>query len=420
MTGETPTQPEPGTDADGSGEELRRLLLELGSELLAGGLPVNDVEGALRHLGVALGRPDVAVAALPTGLFVTLEKAGDAGFQPTGNPLRFEQTAEILEVGQRVRVGRLSIGDALRDLKRIRRSPARWPAWVSDLGAVPIGVGLCVLLQPALPNIAAAAAGSLIVAGLTTVARHWAGFRPLLPLTAAFIVSFVMLLAVQASILDGALRTIVAVLAILLPGSLLVTGLSEIAAGAISAGSARLLGGSVQLVLFVTGVLTAAVLLHAPPTDLANTYVTHASWWTMVVGVAITLAGIIVWFSTPLSATPYIVVVAGLTAGVQLTVQSMYGAATGGLLGAVVAAIAATIAHALPNAPVWQVIYLPAFWVLVPGSFGLMNATQMHSGDGLHDLATAGSAVLAVAIGTLIGSLISRLPLARHRGARFL
>lgn len=177
---------------------------------------------------------------------------------------------------------------------------------------------------------------------------------------------------------------------------------------------------SVQLVLFVTGVLTAAVLLRAPSTDLANTYVTSASWWTMVLGVAITLAGIMIWFSTPLSATPYIIVVAGLTAGVQLTVQSMYGAAIGGLLGAVVAAIAATIAHALPNAPVWQVIYLPAFWVLVPGSFGLMNAAQMHSGDGLHDLATAGSAVLAVAIGTLIGSLISQLPLARHRGARFL
>lgn len=420
MTGETPTQPEPGTDVDGSGENLRRLLLELGSDLLGGGLPVNDVEGALRHLGVALGRPDVAVAAFPTGLFVTLERAGATGFQPTGNPLRFEQTAEILDLGQQVRAGRLSTGDALSDLNRIRRAPARWPAWVSDLGAVPVGVGLCVLLQPAWPNIAAAAAGSLIVAGLTTVARHWAAFRPLLPVTAAFIVSFVMLLAVEASLLDGALRTIVAVLAILLPGGLLVTGLSEIAAGATSAGSARLLGGSVQLVLFLTGVLTAAALLHAPATDLANTYVAHAPWWAMVLGVAITLAGLMIRFNTPLSATPHIVVVAGLTAAVQLTVQSIYGAAIGGLLGALVAAVAATIAHALPNAPGWQVIYLPAFWVLVPGSFGLINATQMHPGDSLHNLITAGSAVLAVAIGTLIGSLISQLPLVRHRGARFL
>ncbi|MEX5295247.1 threonine/serine exporter family protein [Kocuria sp. CPCC 205268] len=420
MNGAFPTPPESGTDADRSGENIRRLLLELGADLLGGGLPVNDVEDALRHLGAALGRPDVAVAAFPTGLFVTLERAGTTGFQPTDNPLRFEQTAEILELGQQVRLGRLSTGDALTDLHRIRRSPARWPAWVSDLGAVPVGVGLCILLQPALPNIAVAAAGSLIVAGLSTVARHWAAFRPLLPVAAAFTVSFVMLLAVEASLLDGALRTIVAVLAILLPGGLLVTGLSEIAAGAASAGSARLLSGSVQLVLFLTGVLTAAALLQAPAAALANTYVTSAPGWAMALGVTVTLAGLMIRFNTPLSATPHIVVVAGLTAAVQLTVQSMYGAAVGGLLGAIVAAIAATIAHALPRAPGWQVIYLPAFWVLVPGSFGLINATQMHPGNGLQDLVTAGSAVLAVAIGTLIGSLISRLPLIHHRGVRFL
>ncbi len=77
-------------------------MLELGSDLLGGGLPVNDVEDALRRLGAALGKPYVAVAAFPTGLFVTLAPGAGASFRPVGAPLRFEQTADILNLGRRV------------------------------------------------------------------------------------------------------------------------------------------------------------------------------------------------------------------------------------------------------------------------------------------------------------------------------
>ena len=135
-------------------------------------------------------------------------------------------------------------------------------------------------------------------------------------------------------------------------------------------------------------------------------------------GVAVTVAGVIIRFNTPLRATPHIVAVVAVTATVQLTVQSVYGAAIGGLLGAIAAAIAATIAHRIPHGPAWQVVYLPAFWVLVPGSFGLINAAQIHSSNGLDASSTAASAILAVAIGTLIGSLISRIPIADHHRRR--
>lgn len=225
-------------DPPGSDDKVRLLLLELGSDLLGGGLPVNEVEDALRRLGAALEKPHAAVAAFPTGLFITLEPAAAAGFRPVGAPLRFEQTADILNLGHHVSAGDIDANEALTTLRQIRRSAPRWPAWVSDFGSLPVGVGLCLLLQPALANIIAALAGSLIVAGLTTIARRSVSFRPLLPIVAAFIVSVLIMIAAETSLLTGALRTIVAALAILLPGSLLVTGLSEVAAGAASAGSA--------------------------------------------------------------------------------------------------------------------------------------------------------------------------------------
>ena len=66
------------------------------------------------------------------------------------------------------------------------------------------------------------------------------------------------------------LRTLLPPLAILLPGAILVTGLSEIAAGAMVAGVSRVGYGIVQLLLFALGILAAAALLRVPPEALSN------------------------------------------------------------------------------------------------------------------------------------------------------
>ncbi|MEV6795279.1 threonine/serine exporter family protein [Streptomyces sp. NPDC051320] len=403
------TPPDPGPSRSPA-DPRRRLLLDLGAALLGGGLPVHDVEEELRRLGHALGAPDVRVAALTTGLFVALDGDEGTAFQPVGAALRFEQTAEVVDVVHGLRAGELDGHQALADLERIRRAPARWPAWVADLGAVPVGVGICLYLQPVAANVVVAAIGSFLVAGLTMLARHRPLLRPLLPVTAGFLVSVLVLLAAQASLLEGPLRTIVATLAILLPGSLLVTGLSEITAGAASAGTARLVSGSVQLALFLTGVAAGALATGAPASALANVQVPASGWWATCLGLALALAGVVINVNTPPPAIPWIVAVIAVTATVQVTVSSADGAAVGGLAGAVTAAAAATVAHWLPGGPSWQVAYLPAFWIVVPGSFGLLNTAQIQVGNGAHAVITAVSAVFGVSIGTLIGSVISRIP----------
>ncbi|WP_344639266.1 threonine/serine exporter family protein [Kitasatospora cystarginea] len=400
----------PDRGPDSPADPRRRLLLELGAGLLSGGLPVHDVEEELRRLGRTLGAPDVRVAALTTGLFVALSADDATAFEPVGPALRFDQTADLLDVVHRLRAGGLEGHRALRDLDAIRRAPARWPAWVADLGMVPVGVGLCLYLQPVASNVLAAAIGSLLVAGLTMTARRLPLLRPLLPVTAGFLVSVLVLGAARVSLLDGPLRTIVATLAVLLPGALLVTGLSEIAAGAASAGTARLVSGSVQLALFLTGVVAAATVTGVPVSALADTQVATPSWWVISLGLALAVAGLVINVNTPPPAIPWIVAVIAVAAAVQVTVGSANGAAVGGLAGAVAAAAAATVAHWLWGGSSWQVLYLPAFWVVVPGSFGLLNTAQIEVGNGAHAVLAAVSAMFGVSIGTLIGSVISRIP----------
>ncbi|MFJ4183667.1 threonine/serine exporter family protein [Kitasatospora sp. NPDC089509] len=391
-------------------DPLRRLLLELGEALLGGGLPVHDVEEELHGLGRAMGAPDVRVAALTNGLFVTLTADDATRFQPVATALRFEQTADVLDLVHRLRAGRLDRRQALAELDRIRRAPARWPTWVADLGALPVGVGVCIFLQPVTANVLAAAAGSLIVIGLTMLARRLPRLRPLLPVTAGFLVALLVLSLARAGLLDGPLRTIVATLAILLPGGLLVTGLSEVAAGAASAGTARLVSGTVQLALFLAGVAAAATAIGMPASALANVQVAKPSWWVIGLGLAVATAGLVVNVSTPPAAIPWILVVIAVSVTVQVAVGSVHGAAIGGLAGAVSAAVAATVVHWLPGGPLWQVLYLPAFWIVVPGSFGLLNTAQIEVGNGAQSVLAAVSAVFGVSIGTLIGSVISRIP----------
>ncbi|MEU4118809.1 threonine/serine exporter family protein [Kitasatospora sp. NPDC028055] len=391
-------------------DPLRRLLLELGDALLGGGLPVHEVEEELRGLGRALGAPEVRVAALTNGLFVALDAVEATSFRPVGAALRFEQTADVLHLAHRLRAGELDGPRALAELDAIRHAPARWPAWVADLGVLPVGVGVCLFLQPVTANVLAAGAGSLIVAGLTALARRLPRLRPLLPVTAGFLVALLVLSLSRAGLLEGPLRTIVATLAILLPGGLLVTGLSEIAAGAASAGTARLVSGAVQLALFLAGVAAATTAIGVPASALANIQVARPSWWVIAVGLAIAVAGVVVNVNTPPAAIPWIVAVIAVSVTVQVVVGSVHGAAIGGLAGAVSAAVAATVVHWLPGGPLWQVLYLPAFWIVVPGSFGLLNTAQIEVGNGAQSVLAAVSAVFGVSIGTLIGSVISRIP----------
>lgn len=409
--GEVEVGPHHACSADHPIDVRRKFLLELGSDLLSGGLCVHDVEGMLRAVGGALGSHHVVVAAAPTGLFVAMSSDESTGFHPVAAGLRFEQTADVLEVMHAVRHRSLDCTAAVARLDLIRHRPAPWPAWISDLGALPICAGLCLFLQPAVANVLVAAVASLLIAGATAASRRWQSVRPLVPVAAAFSVSVLVLLATEAGWMQGPLRTIVAVLAVLLPGTLLVTGLSEIAAGALQAGTARLIAGAAQLVLFLTGVLAAVAVTRAPSTVLANTSVDHQGAWAIVVGLAIAVAGIVVNFYLPLQAIVSITAVVTVTAATQLGVQHFYGPGFGGLAGAVTAAAAAAVAHKLPDGPSWQVAYLPAFWVLVPGGFGLLNTAGIGSGSGTPALLTAVFAVVGVSVGTLIGAPFSRLGL---------
>ena len=200
--------------------------------------------------------------------------------------MRLDQAADVRLVRHLLVTGRIGVEQALDRLQGLRGKPPRYPVWLAEGGFVVVAVGICLILQPGLPNLGAAAVGGAIVIGLSRGAVA-PSLLALLPTVAGFAVSALVFAAAAAGLLDGALRTVLPPLAVLLPGALMVTGLSELAAGAMVAGSSRLTYGTVQLLLFALGVAAAAALLGTPAQLLGNIRVSesaggrrHWAWWS--------------------------------------------------------------------------------------------------------------------------------------------
>jgi uncharacterized membrane protein YjjP (DUF1212 family)/uncharacterized membrane protein YjjB (DUF3815 family) len=395
-----------GADRDHS---CRKVLAFLGAAMVATGQPVHEVEDELREVGRHLGAPDVQVAAGPTGLHVGLASGDPATYESVDGRLRLDQAADVRLVRHLLVTGRIGVEQALDQLRGLRGKPLRYPSWAAEGGFVAVAVGLCLILQPGVANLAAAAVGGAVVVGLSRAARRHPPLLALLPTVAAFAVSALVFAGAAAGLLDGALRTVLPPLAVLLPGALVVTGLSELAAGAMVAGSSRLVYGTVQLLLFALGVAAAAALLGTPAQLLGNVRVTELGWWSAPLGLVVIGVGITLMEGVPVRLTPWVLGVLVVTFLVQLAGQRLGAPVLGSFLGAVAASTGASTAELVHRQLPRLVVFLPSFWLLVPGSLGLIGVSEVAIMSG--EASTVGvdvvGVVLAIATGLLVGSVVS-------------
>jgi uncharacterized membrane protein YjjP (DUF1212 family) len=407
------TGPEPAADL---GAADRRLLVYLGAAMIAGGQPVYEVEDSVLRVAGRLGYPAAQVGATPTGVNLGLAPGEPATFEAIGGPLRLDQSAEVNAIRLGLVDGGLTRTQALERLAAVRSLPRRYPSWLMQSAWVIIAVAIALILQPGWPNVVAAALGGLVVMALVALTERLPALAVVLPTLAAFAVALGVFAAADAGLLIGPLRTVLPAIAVLLPGGLLVTGMSELAAGAMVAGASRLIFGIVQLLLLTFGVLAAAQLLHVDHGQLENVRVNSLGWWVAPVGLVLLCVGICLMESVALRLLPWIALMVGLAFAAQSLGQWFIGTVAGGFCGAFVASAGASVVTLIrPELP-RLVVFLPSFWLLVPGSLGLMSVTALGVAGG-HNAQTAvavGQSVTAIALGLLAGSAVFRT----FRGSR--
>ncbi len=184
------------------------------------------------------------------------------------------------------------------------------------------------------------------------------------------------------------------------------------------AGTARLVFGTVQLLLFTFGVLAAVRVVGVEPGELANVRVDELGAWAPWAGLALVGFGVFLNVSAPSGVLPWMLALLALTFLVQTAGQEAYGAPVGAFAGGVTAALGAAVAQRLPHGPPGLVVFLPAFWLLVPGSLGLVGTTQLaaDTGDGFATATGALAVIVAIALGVLLGSALGRARSAGLRG----
>ena len=391
-------------------ERDRRLLAWLGAGLLAGGIPTHEVEADLRALASTLGHPRAQVACLPRGVWVTLSAGQPSTFEAVEGGLRLEQLADGSALLAGLRAGRLTPDEALASLAMLRSQPHRYRVPGLAAGGVLSGVGIALVLAPAWPSVVFAALLAPVTVVLMLLSGRNRTISTLTPLLAAFVTALVAFSAADAGLVPAPLWTLVAPIAVLLPGATIVTGLIELAAGSMVAGTSRLGHGTVQLLLFAMGVGAAAALLDVPGELLDPTRPVELGWWAPLLGVAVVTLAISLMESLRLALVPWVMVTALATYLGQLLGQTLSDARwAGAFLGALVAILAATVVEFVrPQLP-RSVVFLPSFWLLVPGSFGLISVTQLEAGP-----AVAFSAVIAVtlviaaiALGIVVGASLA-------------
>ena len=193
-------------------------------------------------------------------------------------------------------------------------------------------------------------------------------------------------------------------------GRPVVTGLTELAAGAMVAGSSRLAFGLVQLLLFVLGVGAALAVVGGPDLLLDTAAPEGPGWWAPLLGLAVVTVAIALLESVPVRQAPWLAgaILATFTAQ-ALTVAVVDTRWAGAFVGAVVAALLATLLeYVRPELP-RMVTFLPSFWLLVPGSLGLISLAQFEVGAGEAATALADVVVVvaAIALGVIVGAALA-------------
>ena len=169
--------------------------------------------------------------------------------------------------------------------------------------------------------------------------------------------------------------------------------------------------------MFTAGVLGAAWLTKVPVDQLNNQIIPWRGLWVPFLGVLLLTAGMSLMESIPRYLVPWVALMLATTLAFQIIGQTVAGVTWGGgLLGATVASFGSSVIEMhRPRLP-RLVLFLPSFWLLVPGSLGLVSLTQLGAGTSV-----AGATVLESTgiIGSIALGLLCRAASSQpHTSAR--
>ena len=398
----------------GSGDQaqlLQAFVTQLGAALNAVGEPVYSVQERLTRVAAAYGAGAATVSAFPTFLMVTMGRGEPAIVELTSGLAaapRLDQIAALDLLLDEAELGKVDPEHGLRRLDEIRGMPPRFGHVSRVVGYAVLTIGLCLILHPGRREVAAAAVFGALVGLLRSIGWRQPRVRILMPVIAAFAVSALAALAVEHDLTEPGLRAMVASLVVFLPGAVLTTSVLELAAGEVVSGSSRLVSGVMQLALLSFGILAGIEAVGVSSSRVFAGSGGRLGDWAPWLGVLVFAVGVTIANSAPARSFPGLVLVLYAAWSGQVLGDAVLGGYVSALVGAVVMTVVAQWVSRLRWAMPPLALFLPGFWLLVPGALGLIGLTELAGVGGSaasQDLVATVVSIFAIAVGVLIGSI---------------
>jgi uncharacterized membrane protein YjjP (DUF1212 family) len=414
-----------GTGSDEHGrQELLSFLASLGAALGAIGETVGAVQLRLADVARAYGLHDARFSVLPTSVLLTLGRGGAATIEPTTrlSPTpRLDQISAVHRLAEEAERGLVTPAEGLSRLEAIREMGPRFGTGASILGYAMLTIGIALVLHPALRDVAAAGALGVLVGVLRRLALGRQALETLMPFLAAFCVAALTALLVEHDVTDPGLRAMIASLVVFIPGVPLTTAFVELTEGEMIAGSSRLVWGSAQLGLLAFGIVAGVGAVGVSPERAFSSSDALLGWWAPWLGVFVFAVGVAIANSAPAGAFASLLVVLYAAWTGQVVGNWLFGGWVSGFVGAVVMTLTAYVVARLTSTMPVYATFLPGFWLLVPGSLGLIGLTTLVAGStpaAATDVLTIVGSIAAVALGALVGLELYRWLAGAERHAR--
>jgi uncharacterized membrane protein YjjP (DUF1212 family) len=342
---------------------------------------------------------------------------GNLRLQRIGGSYRFDQIAAVEDQLTRARTASAPPEEITAALKTIDSARAPLPVWlrVAGYGLATVGFAAALRLDPSL-FLVALGLGLLVGVALALVNPNSRG-GALMPIAATFGVALIVGILSDAAGLDDPVRLAAVPVLFLLPGATITSAVIELVNGDMLAGSSRLVFAIMQLVAMAFAFVLAIDLAGVSPQDLRDLSPTEGPAWLAWLGAGAFAAGLAIYGCTPRRLWAKILVLAFFAFTVQQLASEWLA---GPLAGGVAAALALLGAYILDSVgedrgrqrtqsgPAALVLFIPAFWLIVPGSLGFTAlAGALAANQSLSALGPqAAFTFLTMAIGIMLASLV--------------
>lgn len=361
--------PAPNNDPS---DQMLVLVAQVGEALNRSSYPAPQTQQVLREVCAAYGY-DIAVEVFPSYVFAVDRGSSLVELAGTGSAFRFDQIASTETLVRQLRRGAVPIDEALAQLRAIEASKPPVNLLLRIAGYVLMALGFALCFRMSLAASVAVMVISIPIAAISLWSSIKGTLASLMPVALTFVSALAIALWAIHGGTDDPVRVAVIPVLTLIPGAALTTAIIELTTGDMIAGSSRLMYAFMLLMSMAFGLALAIDLAGMTSDNLADLTSQQAPSWVLWIAAPVFGIGNVLYFCTPRQAWVWIVVFCfGTFWANQLLLHAMSAAFAGGVsLGLALLAAWALNAH-LKSHPSTLVMFLPTFWLMVPGSMGFV------------------------------------------------